>query len=149
MACCKTLAIEDEKLDKPKNQWCPHVDFKIKGCGIHEEKPASCRNFVCMWLVVPEMPDTLRPDRCGVVFFMTNPEKLLIQAHLELERGEALSSSRDVRKFVATALSRGFKIAVTKGDQRGMLSAEDRVLTLTALDGGKEVGPTLRVEGKK
>jgi hypothetical protein len=38
------------------------------GCGIYERRPPVCRRFACAWLSAENLPEELRPDRCGVLF---------------------------------------------------------------------------------
>jgi hypothetical protein len=38
------------------------------GCRIYQERPPVCRRFQCGWLQAPNLPEALRPDRCGVLF---------------------------------------------------------------------------------
>lgn len=59
--CCKVLAIDEKELKKPKDRWCEHA---AKGCGcrIHEQKPAMCKEFRCLWLQGHFREDQ-RPDR--------------------------------------------------------------------------------------
>jgi hypothetical protein len=55
-----------DELDKPMGAWCNH--FKAgAGCTVYGFHPQSCRNFQCLWLISPTMPDAVRPDRCKVV----------------------------------------------------------------------------------
>lgn len=69
-ACCVVLgfeAREDESpFRKPAGTPCHHL-VRI-GCGIYHDRPPVCRRFECGWLVAPNLPDALRPDRCGVLF---------------------------------------------------------------------------------
>jgi hypothetical protein len=69
-ACCITLGFSarqgEAAFDKPHGEPCPHL-VQI-GCGIYEERPPVCRRFQCGWLQAPNLPDALRPDRCGVLF---------------------------------------------------------------------------------
>lgn len=66
--CCKLLGIHE--LEKPAGAWCPHCK-PGRGCGIYDDRPASCRSFTCGWLADPSMPDQVRPDRCKVVLYFT------------------------------------------------------------------------------
>jgi len=59
--CCKLLPIRE--LEKPENQWCVHCRPGNGGCGIYAERPASCRGFVCDWLVNPHLGDEWYPGR--------------------------------------------------------------------------------------
>ena len=62
--CCRTLAVS--ALQKPMNVWCDHCRVGA-GCAIYPDRPEECRVFACQWLVDPGIPESLRPDRSGVV----------------------------------------------------------------------------------
>ena len=63
-ACCSVLAIVE--LQKPPRRACDHLC--PSGCGIYEDRPASCREFHCLWLRgVIDADEALRPDRLGVM----------------------------------------------------------------------------------
>lgn len=59
--CC-TLCYVPE-LDKGEGKKCGHCD---KGCMIYKSRPESCRKYECAWKK-GELPDYMRPDRCGVM----------------------------------------------------------------------------------
>lgn len=64
-ACCTTLAIVE--LNKPARRACDHLCRA--GCGIYEARPASCREFHCLWLRgALDGDESLRPDALGVMF---------------------------------------------------------------------------------
>ncbi len=46
--CCKTHGVIE--LQKPAGQWCGNCKIG-KGCNIYEERPGSCHDFVCAWLM--------------------------------------------------------------------------------------------------
>ena len=64
-ACCTVLAIVE--LPKPPRRACDHLCRS--GCGVYEDRPASCREFHCLWLrgAIDES-EALRPDQLGVMF---------------------------------------------------------------------------------
>ena len=62
--CCKVLHIPE--LDKPVGTWCPHVRLG-KGCAVYEERPQSCRSYVCMWLQDRSLGPEWKPDRARFV----------------------------------------------------------------------------------
>ncbi len=62
--CCKVMAIDE--LRKPSGAWCPNCAIG-SGCKIYDTRPGDCRDFICQWLAVPEMPDAFRPDKIKVV----------------------------------------------------------------------------------
>lgn len=61
--CC-TL-IEVPELGKKEGQTCVHLTDK--GCGIYEDRPQSCKDFICGFLAFEFFKPRLRPDRCGFV----------------------------------------------------------------------------------
>jgi hypothetical protein len=62
--CCKLLGIPE--LKKPKDAWCPNF-VPGTGCGIYADRPPSCRNFVCRWLVNPTLGPEWKPNVCKMV----------------------------------------------------------------------------------
>ena len=67
--CCK-LPAAPAPLNKPAGQWCQHCD-KGEGCRIYDGRPQGCRDFMCLWKIMPDFPEELRPDRCKVIWTMT------------------------------------------------------------------------------
>lgn len=55
------------ELNKPTNEWCKHCDIG-KGCSIYKDRPLSCKQFECLWYKQNQIPESLRPDKCGVMF---------------------------------------------------------------------------------
>src|SRR5437868_6532550 len=80
--CCRLIAVDE--LNKPYGVACPHLVLKLDGapgcCGIWKDAPQSCHAFFCGWRASQHlepknrMPPTMRPDRCGVLFGMFDPE---------------------------------------------------------------------------
>jgi hypothetical protein len=66
-----------DELAKPMGRWCDHFKAGV-GCGVHETRPPSCRNFQCLWTISPTMPDAVRPDRCKVVMTMDDGGRRII-----------------------------------------------------------------------
>lgn len=69
-ACCIYLGFQaregEAPFDKPHGVLCPHLGEG--GCVIYAERPPVCRRFQCGWIQAPNLPEALRPDRCGVLF---------------------------------------------------------------------------------
>lgn len=69
-ACCVVLGFEaapgESSFTKPPNSPCRHL-IQI-GCEVYRERPSVCRRFECAWISAPNLPEALRPDRCGVLF---------------------------------------------------------------------------------
>jgi hypothetical protein len=57
--CCKVYSIKE--LNKPAGRWCVHC-VRGSGCAIHTNRPRSCREFFCSWLVDPNLGPEWKPE---------------------------------------------------------------------------------------
>ncbi len=67
-ACCIHLPISAGETcigEKPAGMVCPHL--AAGGCRIYSVRPATCRQFRCVWLAEPSWPLAWRPDQCGLL----------------------------------------------------------------------------------
>ncbi len=64
-ACCFEITIDDPKMQKPPRQTCVHC--VAEGCSIYRARPEDCRSWFCAWRRIADLPDHLRPDRCGLL----------------------------------------------------------------------------------
>jgi hypothetical protein len=72
--CCKVMGIPELK-KRPWDQ-CSHVAAGI-GCKIYSERPGSCRQFICGWLLDPYMGPELKPENCHVVFYQRGDQHIV------------------------------------------------------------------------
>jgi uncharacterized protein len=115
--CCRFFAVPE--IAKPAQEWCAHCS--AAGCGIHADRPQSCRNFECFWLMDEGFPEDLRPDRCGIVVSWNGEERDSVLVHLEPERADALGESAGAG--LLTALLGAFeRVIVVCGAERMMVS---------------------------
>ena len=67
--CCRLMPVEEIGLKA--YQGCSMRRTLIHaagpGCAVYARRPHSCRTWSCGWLMSPDLPDELRPDRCGFV----------------------------------------------------------------------------------
>jgi len=64
-ACCEGW-LADADLGMHPGKTCPNLQGGR--CAIYAERPEQpCRNFYCLWVKMPRLPEGLRPDRCGVI----------------------------------------------------------------------------------
>ena len=61
--CCTLCPVPE--LNKPRNVLCEHCEV---GCSIYKDRPQSCAEFECAYLQVDNIPESLRPDKCGIMF---------------------------------------------------------------------------------
>ncbi len=83
--CCKVLAVPS--LDKPKDVWCPHCKTDW-GCKIYDSKPGECDNFLCVYLVNPEIDEAWKPSKSRIVLASEN-KGLKLVAYVDPARPDA------------------------------------------------------------
>jgi hypothetical protein len=72
--CCTVMGIAE--LKKPAWEECPNV-VKGIGCKIYADRPPSCRQFICGWLLDPYMGPDLKPENCHVVFYQRSAQHIV------------------------------------------------------------------------
>jgi len=115
--CCKLLLIKE--LDKPAGQWCPHCDIG-NGCTIYDSRPAPCRSFTCLWLMNPEVPGELRPDKVRAFLSATTDGKNLA-VHVDPGQPDAYKKG-DLQKFLAKVTAAGIGVIVVCGNDGKVLT---------------------------
>lgn len=96
--CCKLPAVPE--IDKPANTWCKHCAIG-KYCKIYQERPQGCKDFMCLWKVMPDFPEELKPDKCKVIWQMTE-DGLTAVATTEYPKAmETLAMKELISKFHA------------------------------------------------
>lgn len=112
--CCKTHEIPE--LSKKKDAWCQHA-HKDRGCDIYEERPASCREFDCLWLQ-GYIPVELKPNRVHAVVSLTLDREQLVIHEDPGFRGVGRRELADlIRRFTADGQH---LVAVICGEERAV-----------------------------
>ena len=70
--CCRLLDVP--RVDKPKNDWCPHCRPGKGGCAIYDRRPQVCRGYACEWLA-GRLGDECFPPRAKMVVDFTRAPK--------------------------------------------------------------------------
>ncbi len=141
-ACCTVMGVEE--LSKPSFKSCTHV--VTQGCGIYSDRPQSCRNFVCVWLLDSGkiFRNMERPDHLGVMFDVTLDKGVL---H---EMGTQALVAREVRpgafkepaaQKLLERLGKRVLIVTVEDHARGLIGPENLVKlakrgALRVLEGG-------------
>jgi hypothetical protein len=94
--CCKVAAVPE--IDKPASTWCRNCD-KSKGCKIYQQRPQACRDFYCLWKVMLDFPEELRPDRCKVIWQMTEDGRTAVATTDYPEPMQTTEQQRLLRQF--------------------------------------------------
>jgi hypothetical protein len=111
-ACCRVFAIA-EMPEKKAGAWCDHCAIG-KGCKIYEERPPTCEQFSCLWLLSqkrggPErLPPELRPDRSKVVFSPATNE--MIMAATTMPGSPLAWQRKDVLALIAAMVRSGMSV---------------------------------------
>lgn len=98
--CCTLMGVDE--LDKPAAQKCAHDCGK--GCRIYDDRPTSCREFSCLWLL-GSFPSYARPDKVGFVGSIERDRPGIVH----IARAKKSWSADRIAKFVVGA---GWKGAV-------------------------------------
>lgn len=120
--CCTVMAVEP--LGKPFYARC--VNELKDGCGIYEDRPQECRDFICSF-AAGLMGDatTWRPDQCGLLFFLRRFSDGLWLEIFEAVAGAAADARRSIilsdgsspkSKRRRRSLERGCTIRAIKSD---------------------------------
>ena len=83
-ACCIHLAIDTPDFKKAGQTPCEHLSGGR--CGIYQNRFRVCREFLCGYLLFPELDDSWRPDKSGVLMLQV-PQASLPQAYQRAGHG--------------------------------------------------------------
>lgn len=84
--CCKLPGIDHPEIGKPAGKWCSKWD-KNTQCAIYLNRPSLCREFNCLFVLHYNLPEKLRPSKCGVVMAMYKENVLIV--YVENHRKDA------------------------------------------------------------
>jgi hypothetical protein len=62
--CCKVMSVYE--LEKPPGEWCPHCRAGV-GCSIYDDRPTECRQFLCGYLLLPDLSEEWKPSRSKII----------------------------------------------------------------------------------
>jgi hypothetical protein len=139
--CCK-LPAAPPPLDKPAGIWCQHCD-KGKGCRIYAARPQGCQDFYCLWKVMPDFPEALRPDRCKVIWTMTEDGRTAIATTEYPKALKAKAQERLARQFARAGVSvvLNHRAGQTAGDSRAPGKSRNAVARSLAAQGPSRSAP--------
>jgi hypothetical protein len=142
--CCKVYMIRE--LGKPAGRWCVHRVRGSGGCGIHPDRPRSCRDFFCSWLVDPNLGAEWKPEVSRFVLSADATHRAIM---VTVDPGRPLAWKRAPYYAVLKQFSEVFfridqKVLVSLGGQVTVV-LPDRDVPLGALLPGDEI--VVRREG--
>lgn len=98
--------------NSPVNEYCFNCVPNV-GCGIHESRKPICREFECLWKLEEQIPDALRPDRCGVVFEPPNGCKTFV-GYVDPDNYENWKKP-EVQRLIQKLLDMNHPVAIFQG----------------------------------
>ncbi|WP_448190165.1 hypothetical protein [Azospirillum sp. sgz301742] len=115
--CCKLMGVPE--LKKPPARWCESCD-QGKGCTVYDERPPSCRNFQCFWLMDENFPEDFRPDRIhALAAYNDTPDSCVL--HVDPGKPKAMRSA-EVRALTDALLKTYAKVFVLIGKESALLT---------------------------
>lgn len=113
-ACCTVLPIE--AINKPMYTPCQFCD---KGCTIYDKKPQTCNEFECAYFQGLNVSESLRPDKCGVIFYKRTPRVF---------SGAVIPDctiTDSAKGQIAAFNSQGFSVVLLKGGRKPHIMLAD------------------------
>jgi hypothetical protein len=114
-ACCIDLKIVAPELKKKARVPCPHLSGQ--GCGIYENRPGVCREFLCGWRLLEDMDKDWRPDLSGILAMRRAPSEMPeawksapYGLHMVVLTGEDAVLRPAFIRYVGNAMARGIPI---------------------------------------
>lgn len=80
---------------KPRRTSCGYLCKD--GCSLQKVKPKACVDFECQWLS-GEFPESMRPDKCGVIFWI-EPSEVLGQMLVAEEAWPGASETAEFKEL--------------------------------------------------
>jgi hypothetical protein len=121
--CCTAMAVPE--LDKPNGVPCVHLTRN--GCGIYEDRPESCRGFLCGWRRGIGRDVEHRPDRTGAVLHAEEDASgegkgIAWVAYADPSAKRGPLDGKFLPKFIDREVQKGNTIFVVTGDERQMFT---------------------------
>ena len=141
--CCKVLRIDE--VETPAGQWCKHC-APGKGCKIHPTRPATCRNFYCMWLSQAGLGPEWKPEKSKIVLCLElNGQR--IAAHVDASVPGAWRRDpyfADLKRWSVAAVAEQRQVSVWIG-RHAIIILPDREIDLGVVEEDELVVSTTRM----
>ena len=111
--CCKVQAIPE--LNKPRDRWCTHCDIG-NGCKIYADRPQTCSDFFCIYLLDAAVGEHWRPSHARMVM---SSDAQGMYVHVDPARADAWRKEpyySDLKNWSANFAKRKIMTIVCVGD---------------------------------
>ena len=137
--CCVTPRIEE--FQKPENVACKELKAG-GGCGIYTSRPDVCRDWYCMWRIMPQLDDSWRPDKCRILLRLGEHGELVF---LPLGWPLEVLTTYQALQVIASLIMANIPVSIAVPGKVGHYSAK---LDLNrSMSGVLESGSFLEVQG--
>jgi hypothetical protein len=117
------------ELYKPAWSLCPNCAVG-SGCKVYPDRPQSCRDFLCGWLMAPYMGPDLKPDKCHVVFFQS--DRHTIVANCDPDWPDAWRARHVIDVLHQLARNFADRIVLVRVENRFWRILEDAIVPITS-----------------
>jgi uncharacterized protein len=117
------------ELYKPAWSGCPNCALGI-GCKVYPDRPQSCRDFFCGWIMAPYMGPELKPDQCHVIFFQ--PDRHTIVANCNPDRPDAWRAPQVIDMLHLLARNFADRIVLVRVEDRFWRVTKDAIVPITS-----------------
>ncbi|MFN7102601.1 MAG: hypothetical protein ACK4N1_08235 [Pseudorhizobium sp.] len=112
--CCRLPDIE--AFAKPANAWCSHC-VPERGCAIYDERPALCRDFLCLWMTSEALGPEWTPSRAHMMVYVQGPQTTVLVDPDFPEAWRSEPHATQLRRLAREAEASGGYVIVFVGDE--------------------------------
>lgn len=140
--CCKIFGIPE--LSKPRHQWCVHCSIGV-GCKIYDQRPKSCREFFCGYLVDERVPEHWKPSKSRMVLTSEdNGRRLVIDVDPgRLDAWKKAPYYAEIKKMAVAAVRNRGQVILWQG-KNAIAILPDREKHLGPISAGQIIVTTER-----
>jgi hypothetical protein len=117
------------ELYKPAWSLCHNCALGV-GCKIYPDRPQSCRDFLCGWLMSAQMGPDLKPDKCHIVFFQ--PDSRTMVANCDPDWPDAWRAPNVIAFLHALARAFADRIVLVRVENRYWRILEAGIVPITS-----------------
>ena len=112
--CCRLPEID--ALSKPANDWCAHC-VAGRGCAIYVDRPQLCRDFLCLWMTKPDLPEEFDPLTSHMMIYEQGAQVTVLVDPDFPDAWRAEPHHGRLRQWAAAVEPKGGYVIVFVGDE--------------------------------
>ncbi|CDN56903.1 Blr5563 protein (plasmid) [Neorhizobium galegae bv. officinalis bv. officinalis str. HAMBI 1141] len=111
--CCRLPEIS--ALDKPPDAWCRHCT-EGQGCAIYTDRPQLCRDFLCLWMTDPGVPEVWQPLTSKMLVYEQGAQLTVLVDPDHPDVWKQAPYRSDLNDWAEAAQARGHYVILFCGD---------------------------------